>query len=592
MDYEKKYKESLAVAKEILNSRCKEGEQGAFHRADLETIFPELAESEDEKIRKVLIDYFKGYKEHEECGIRTFYGIPTNDFLTWLEKQGEQKHTDKVESMEHSYITTNSEFFQWIYDRLKYVYNENPNVDYMLSLKERIEDMKNPTDKIEPKFKAGDWIVNNKYNDIVKVLEINNEQYRLDYCDTIGTVSVELIDNDYHLWTIQDAKAGDVLQLGEVTAIFKECIGNEHCICYCSFCEDEGFEIPSQDGYDNSYGCYNAAPASKEQRELLFQQMKEAGYEWDADKKELKKINSYCQENCKGYQETGKCFFDEECQAKKAAEKKELKKIHNALAECEIEHIEHGKYYYCIKDYFAGGKKQASKGDVVQALRGLPIMGLGVKANKYFLPVNSIKQEPAWSEEDEKIRKHLLGFIVRFPEDSMAFTGEVKKKDILAWLEKQKDKELPEVIDRETIDEYAYQCAYDLSHDWIKDTPTWDDVESACKLGAKWQENHSKDNMVEALRTEYEKGKADTLMSQKWNEEDEKTLSRIRAIVRNDNSSRVEDILWLKSLKERIKPQWKPSDYQLEALESVIENCAYSEYQDCLRDLLTQLKIY
>lgn len=31
-------------------------------------------------------------------------------------------------------------------------------------------------------------------------------------------------------------------------------------------------------------------PATKEQHDLLFQKMKEAGYEWDAEKKELKKI--------------------------------------------------------------------------------------------------------------------------------------------------------------------------------------------------------------------------------------------------------------------------------------------------------------
>ena len=46
-------------------------------------------ESEEEKIRKVLIDYFKRYKEQEECGVKTFYGISTNDILSWLEKQGE-----------------------------------------------------------------------------------------------------------------------------------------------------------------------------------------------------------------------------------------------------------------------------------------------------------------------------------------------------------------------------------------------------------------------------------------------------------------------------------------------------------------------
>jgi hypothetical protein len=28
-------------------------------------------------------------------------------------------------------------------------------------------------------------------------------------------------------------------------------------------------------------------PATKEQRDLLFQKMKEAGYEWDSNKKEL-----------------------------------------------------------------------------------------------------------------------------------------------------------------------------------------------------------------------------------------------------------------------------------------------------------------
>ena len=68
---------------------------------------------------------------------------------------------------------------------------------------------------------------------------------------------------------------------------------------------------------------------------------------------------------------------------------------------------EHGKYYYCIKDYFCGGRKQASKGDVVQALRGLSIMGLK-DASEYFLPVNFIKCNSAWSEEDERIYQSIM----------------------------------------------------------------------------------------------------------------------------------------------------------------------------------------
>ena len=43
--------------------------------------------SEDKRIKEVLIDYFKKYKEQEECGIKTFYGIPTNNIIAWLEKQ-------------------------------------------------------------------------------------------------------------------------------------------------------------------------------------------------------------------------------------------------------------------------------------------------------------------------------------------------------------------------------------------------------------------------------------------------------------------------------------------------------------------------
>lgn len=62
---------------------------------DIVRIFPELKESEDEKIRNVLVDYFKRYKEQEECGIKTFYGIPTDNIIAWLEKQGEHKPADK-----------------------------------------------------------------------------------------------------------------------------------------------------------------------------------------------------------------------------------------------------------------------------------------------------------------------------------------------------------------------------------------------------------------------------------------------------------------------------------------------------------------
>ena len=49
------------------------------------------------------------------------------------------------------------------------------------------------------------------------------------------------------------------------------------------------FEIPSQDGADNSYGCHNAIPATKEQRDTLMKAMTDAGCTFDFKKKESKK---------------------------------------------------------------------------------------------------------------------------------------------------------------------------------------------------------------------------------------------------------------------------------------------------------------
>ena len=40
-----------------------------------------------------------------------------------------------------TYHTPNKEFFNWIYDRLVYVHGEDPDYDYMQSLRERMDDL-------------------------------------------------------------------------------------------------------------------------------------------------------------------------------------------------------------------------------------------------------------------------------------------------------------------------------------------------------------------------------------------------------------------------------------------------------------------
>ena len=52
--------------------------------------FPELKESENEMIRKVLIELVKC---NEKSGYKLLNNVPTSSILAWLEKQGEQKQT-------------------------------------------------------------------------------------------------------------------------------------------------------------------------------------------------------------------------------------------------------------------------------------------------------------------------------------------------------------------------------------------------------------------------------------------------------------------------------------------------------------------
>lgn len=53
-------------------------------------------------------------------------------------------------------------------------------------------------------------------------------------------------------------------------------------------------------------------------------------------------------------------------------------------------------------------------------------------------------------------------------------------------IEKWASLEQEESVDKD-LEDFAYQCAYDLSNDWLKENATWDDVMVACKYGAAWQ---------------------------------------------------------------------------------------------------------
>lgn len=96
MDYEKEYKEALERMRNvIIPPETKEGLQ-----ALKETVFPELAESEDERIRKMLVEQMERWKKCAEDNNVEQDVKDASTALAWLEKQKEQKPAEWSEEDE------------------------------------------------------------------------------------------------------------------------------------------------------------------------------------------------------------------------------------------------------------------------------------------------------------------------------------------------------------------------------------------------------------------------------------------------------------------------------------------------------------
>lgn len=151
---------------------------------------------------------------------------------------------------------------------------------------------------VEPKFKVGDWVISSVLG-TARIMGVNDSnEYQLEYIDGKQEFSsIDYVNYTYDKWTIKDAKDGDVLccKSGWI-CIFKTL--NNHTNTFSSYCfmdSDKWFFDRGFDGHtlDKKFiNAYNGEiyPATKEQRDLLFQKMKEAYYKWDAGKKELKKV--------------------------------------------------------------------------------------------------------------------------------------------------------------------------------------------------------------------------------------------------------------------------------------------------------------
>lgn len=231
--------------------------------------------SEGNDVVKCLINGMKFYYEDNEeatWGTEKF-SMKVKDILSWLEKQGDKSLSEFL-----------SQSHQGTFSPSDTIVNE-------LRRKQAIKDSAN---NLKSKFKVGDWVVwDNKISCHVDNIYQGKESLMYTITDTnnmIRSYSVKSFDNNARLWSIEDAKDGDILSNGKMIVIFKhfeEPSYRQRIVAYIGLDNNGDIQI-TDDTW--TLGIDKAKPATKEQRDMLFQKMKEAGYEWDAKKKELKKI--------------------------------------------------------------------------------------------------------------------------------------------------------------------------------------------------------------------------------------------------------------------------------------------------------------
>lgn len=329
MNYKKKYEEALEIARKINNG---EGVAAQKDWSMLEVIFPELKKSENEIIIEELIDflneriviqsptetkvskkwiswlekqseqnkqnfwekcnhceYFDGY---DLCLHKKNFGSVTNESKEncknnkfFIKKQGERKQnvTDIISDLENYFATTTKEQQEKDWDEIKKwtkkYFNHNKYIE------------QNQTDKAEPKFKIGDWIVLEDSLNIYKIVEVCKSWYEVISNNDGMQYSISFDEEDgCRLWSIDDAKDGDVLSTkkGNPFIYDKNRYNNGLAYYYAAIDANEELTLKNPHNMLSHFGELRSVfPATKEQRDLLFQKMKEARYKWDNNKKEL-----------------------------------------------------------------------------------------------------------------------------------------------------------------------------------------------------------------------------------------------------------------------------------------------------------------
>jgi len=256
MDYEKAYKEALEIAHKINNG------DGVAAPADwtvCETIFPVLREDYDDMIRGAIIDHLKDNN--------------LTEWADWLEKQ---KSIDVLDKEEREFADNVDAFRKEIDAAYQRGYEEGKR-------------------QSKCKFSVGDIVKHSLYDGlyyIVKSIDLAGD-YELECLNGKSGNNIASATEEYlSLWTIKDAKPGDVLTDGNRFVIFKSNSYDPKTQYGCMFvyCSMEKYNGGWHEFWYESGGLNPTGYllATKEQRRYFFKRMEDAGYEWNIGRLELR----------------------------------------------------------------------------------------------------------------------------------------------------------------------------------------------------------------------------------------------------------------------------------------------------------------
>ena len=178
--------------------------------------------------------------------------------IAWLEKQGEQEEPQVYETEDGKIIT----------------YSETDGYKF-----------------VEPNFHEGQWIACKGLNTAL-IINIVDNKYEVEFLDGNKRFPhIDYVDRLFHLWTIQDARNGDVLVNGSNIFIFNF-INNRRLMGYCHVNMDDG-NFYNDIGRNECFCTIDApvTPATKEQHDAMMKAMNDAGYKWNTTTKTLEKLS-------------------------------------------------------------------------------------------------------------------------------------------------------------------------------------------------------------------------------------------------------------------------------------------------------------